>query len=115
MSVPNCGRATVAREKLTEYLLSTSHRRGRRKAAFFIRFGFSPDAWEVLAAALRVHACARQVVEVTPTEFGTMYRVEGEVDSPDERQPRVPTIWMVDTSSDRPRFITAYPLGRATQ
>ena len=115
MNLPNCEWATVAREKLTEYLLSTSHRRGRRKAAFFVRFGFSSDAWEVLADALRVHGCAHEVVEVTPTEFGTMYRVEGEIASPDGRQPRVRTIWMIDTGSDRPRFITAYPLGRATQ
>ena len=114
MKLPNCERATVAREKLTEYLLST-HRRGRRKAAFFTRFGFSSDAWEVLADALRVHACAREVAEATPTEFGTMYRVEGEVDSSDGRQPRVGTTWMVDTGSAQPRFITAYPLGRATQ
>jgi hypothetical protein len=77
-----------------------------------MRFGSSPDAWEVLAEALRVHACAHDVTEVTPTEYGTLYRIEGAMASPEGRQPRVRSIWMVDTGADRPRFITAYPLGR---
>jgi hypothetical protein len=77
MKVPNIEEAIVPREKIAEYLLSFTHPRGREKARFFRRFGFSRDEWEVFAAALREHARAHEVSEVTTTVRGTQYRVEG--------------------------------------
>ncbi len=42
--LPNCERAWVMPEKITEYLLSMTHRRGRQKAGFFLRFGFDHES-----------------------------------------------------------------------
>jgi hypothetical protein len=110
--LPNCEQAIVAREKITEYLLSTVHEDGASKAGFFARFGFSPEAWEAVAQALREHACAHDVAGVTTNEHGTRYRIEGTIDAPDGRRPYVRSIWIIEPEGDTPRFVTAYPLRR---
>lgn len=55
MSLPDAEHATIAPEKVTEYLLVPEHRDNKGKAAFFFRYGFSMDAWETLATALIAH------------------------------------------------------------
>jgi len=49
MKLPNAAQAIVEREKIVEYLLNSMHRYGASKAAFFTRFGFRADNWELLA------------------------------------------------------------------
>ena len=53
MKLPNADKAVVEREKIVDYLLNPGHRYGASKARFFAQFGFRPESWEVLAAALR--------------------------------------------------------------
>ena len=43
MMLPNYEQAIAPQRKITEYLLSFTHRDGRGKAAFFAHFGFSAD------------------------------------------------------------------------
>jgi len=71
MRVPNYEQAVVSERKIVAYLLSVTHRDGRSKAAFFMRFGFTADSWEILANALRRHAADHEVAEVEETPFGT--------------------------------------------
>jgi hypothetical protein len=52
VKLPNLENAQIPRSKITDYLLSVTHRDGRHKAAFFTRFGFSVDKWEIMSAAL---------------------------------------------------------------
>ena len=69
MNLPNYAQAVVPERKITEYLLSLTHRDGRSKAAFFMRFSFTADNWEGLADALRRHAAEHEIIAVedTPT------------------------------------------------
>ena len=46
MKLPNFEHAIIPEHKIIGYLLSLSHRDGRGKAVFFLRFGFSSDAWQ---------------------------------------------------------------------
>jgi hypothetical protein len=108
--LPNCERASVAQEKIVYYLLSMTHSRGGQKAEFFLRHGFSSDSWEEFADELRKHACLYDVVEVSTTEYGTLYRIEGPIDAPNGRRPLVRAIWMIDAGADVPRLISAYPI-----
>jgi hypothetical protein len=110
VKLPNAGQAVVAEDKIVRYLLNEAHPRGKDKAAFFSRFGFSVAKWEVLAAALLAHAAAHGVTSTLETREGTHYAVDGPLSTPDGRHPQVRTIWAVDTGSEIPRFITAYPL-----
>jgi hypothetical protein len=67
MKLPNPELAQVETSKVTEYLLCPSHPDGGSKAAFFIRFGFRVEDWQILAEALRGHGTTNPVVKVDGT------------------------------------------------
>jgi hypothetical protein len=115
VKLPNCERAIVAREKITDYLLSLTHEDGKGKAAYFIRRGFASERWEALSAALREHACAHDVAGVATNEHGTRYRIEGTLMTPDGRQPFIRSIWITEQGVAEPKFVTAYPIRRPAQ
>ena len=94
-----------------KYLLNLEHKQGGKdKAVFFMRFGFTIEAWEVLAQALLAHAAVHEVASTSEKEDVTNYVIEGELNTPDKRQPLVRTVWALEEGSDSPRFVTAYPL-----
>lgn len=109
MKLPNPNEVYVAREKIARYLLNHSHPEGESKAGFFSRFGFRVEDWGSLAGALRIHGANNDVVEVTETEWGVEYVVEGILETSDGRNPEVRSVWIVDKGRDIPRLITAYP------
>jgi len=110
MKLPNLERAVVPRERVVDYLLSTTHRDGRHKAVIFIRFGFEVDNWRVLAEAHVRHAKEHEVAKEEDSPFGTRYAVEGIMVMADGRTALMRTVWFIDTGTDVPRFVTAYPL-----
>jgi hypothetical protein len=71
-------------------LLNPSYRFGASKARFFAEFGFTLDAWEVLALALQRDGWDNEVSKKKETGFGPRCEVEGELAAPDGRRPRVP-------------------------
>ncbi len=113
MRLPHYQEAIVPEGKITGYLLSLSHPDGRSKARFFFRFGFTPEAWEVLAEALRRHAAGHPVAGIEASPFGTRYVIEGIISAPDGREPLIRVVWFVETGEQIPRFVTAYPLSRS--
>ena len=70
MTLPNIDQVVVPRAKVVDYLLSQTHRDGRHKAAFFLRFGFTPDKWQEMAAALVQHAVDHGLTREEPSPFG---------------------------------------------
>lgn len=110
MKLPNAHLAVVEREKIVGYLLNSAHPFGASKAKFFSGFGFRVEAWEMLSEALREHGQRHEVTKAKETGFGPRYELEGELETPDGRRPRVRTVWQVDEGQIAPRLITAYPL-----
>jgi hypothetical protein len=110
MRLPNHEAATVPEEKIIGYLLSETHRDGRHKAAFFLGFGFTGDTWATLRAALLKHAAEKEVAKAESTPFGMRYVVEGTIETPSGRTPRIRSVWFLENEQDAPRFVTAYPL-----
>ncbi|OGA32860.1 MAG: hypothetical protein A3G80_05135 [Betaproteobacteria bacterium RIFCSPLOWO2_12_FULL_62_13b] len=110
MKLPNARRAVVDQSKIRDYLLNSAHRYGASKARFFSDFGFSTQAWEQFAKALRQHAQVHEVTRTRQTGFGPRYEIEGELAAPDGRRPHVCTVWQLDDGQVAPRLITAYPL-----
>jgi len=110
MRLPNVERAEVHREKLVSYLLSRAHPDGAGKAAFFERFGFIADDWEVLRDALLAHARHHGIAESSESGFGVRYTVEGPLQSPDGRNPWIRSVWFIDSGALAPRLVTAYPI-----
>ncbi len=112
MKLPNAGQAHVDETKIVDYLLSESHSDGRSKAAFFFSFGFDRTRWRELAAALRSHGAANEIASIQTSDYGTRYMVDGIIKTPDGRNPRIRTVWIVDNVNDEPRLVTAHPLRR---
>jgi len=110
VKLPNAERAAVPSRKITHYLLSTAHRDGQHKAAFFQSFGFRLESWDVLASALLDHARTHEVTEIVPTLFGRNYVVEGPLPSPDGRAPSVRVVWFIANGAQTATLATAYPL-----
>jgi hypothetical protein len=100
----------VPPEKLSDYLLAPTHPTGRAKAAFFARFGYTADNAPALAEALRQHAGDNEVAGVEQTPFGRRFTVEGRLQTPDGRHPRVRVVWFIGDGERQPRLVTAYPL-----
>src|SRR5579859_5955605 len=109
MMLPYAEQVIIPQRKLTEYLLSPTHRMGRAKAAFFTSFGFTLEDWEILADALRRHAVENEVKTTEETPFGMNSVVEGVLRAPDGRTPWVRVVWFIEAGEDLPRLATAYP------
>src|SRR3954467_2246398 len=112
MRLPNRHQAFIAPEKVVDYLLSTAHRDGRHKASFFNKFGFTIDKCEELTDALLRHVDLYEVAKVEESPFGTRYVVDGMMTMADGRTAFVRTVWFIETLSEIPRFVTAYPTRR---
>src|SRR5947207_1418095 len=110
MKLPQAEHAIVEREKIVDYLLNPTHRYGASKSRFFLEFGFRLDEWEKLADALREHGQAHAVARTKQTPFGPRYELDGEVITPDGRNPRIRSVWQLDHGQTAPRLITAHPL-----
>ena len=110
MKLPNAENAVVEREKIVDYLLNPAHRFGACKARFFTEFGFRVEAWKVLAEALHEHGRTHDVAQIRETGFGPRYAVEGALNTPSGRRPRVRSVWQMDEGMVAPRLISAYPL-----
>jgi hypothetical protein len=110
MDLPNASNARVEEEKIVGYLLNAVHPYGRGKANFFTRFGFVADQWELFAERLKAHGASHPVSGVTETIFGPRFNVDGEIITPDGRNPIIRTVWQMDDGELAPRLITAYPL-----
>ncbi len=109
MTIPNASEAFVPREKLTHYLLALGHPVGGPKAAFFRMHGFDEANLAELEAALL--GIARSAgVKVTTSKNGTKYIADGDLPTPRGRTVQIRTVWIVEPTEPRPRFITAYPL-----
>jgi hypothetical protein len=110
MKLPNAESVVVEQEKICGYLLNEQHRYGAGKAKFFTDFGFTLASWNELADALREHGQQHEVSKEKETGFGPRYEVDGELQAPDGRRPRIRTVWQVDLGETAPRLITAHPL-----
>ena len=103
--LPDCERAFVDEPKLG-YLL-----RPEDKGGVFLGSGFSPAEPTVLRAALLEHACTVRLQKSVRTRYGLKYVLAGGMRSPDGRDPRISSVWIVEGGEGRPRFVTAYPSG----
>jgi len=93
MKLPQIEAAFVPREKITDYLLSPTHLRGRDKSTFFRRFGFQQEKWGELAVALHRHAIDNELAMAQDTAFGTRYTVEGVLETPSGGHPVIRSVW----------------------
>ncbi|MBC7555030.1 MAG: hypothetical protein H7257_13765 [Taibaiella sp.] len=107
--MPNSNLSFVAQEKIADYLLSTTHAVGKAKAKFFSAFGFDVEDADTFRGALIQHSVVRDVNREVPSPFGVKYTLVCEIQTPDERNPCIVTVWIINTGTNVPKLITAYP------
>jgi hypothetical protein len=109
MKLPEAQRAVIARAKLQDYLLSTSHPVGRFKAPFFARLGYTIADWQRLEQDLLALAESGDAEPGRDSPYGQKYEIRGTLNGPSGKSARVLTVWIVRFGSDVPQFVTAYP------
>jgi hypothetical protein len=109
MKLPNAAHAIIEREKVADYLLNSGHPDNGGKAPFFVACGFHRDAWEVFAEALLSLVVTAEITKSLNPPHGIKYILDGEIETPAGRQASLRTIWILDSGSNTPRLITAYP------
>jgi len=112
MQMPHAERAVVPWAKLHEYLLSESHPDGASKAKLLRRLGFDDRNADHLAEQLLAIARTGAVDEVEPRAHGMLYAIHGTVVGPLGTSVTFRTVWIIQSESDQPRLVTAYPAGR---
>lgn len=111
MKLPNRKNAIIPEGKLTHYLLSLTHEKGKSKAKFFRGIGFNDTNIEKLEMALLKIGKTGSVIKVdsTKSNFTIKYVIYGFIDSPNGKRYKIKTVWGVKIETKIPRFITAIP------
>jgi hypothetical protein len=99
--------------KVQDYLLSREHSVGRFKAAFFASLGYDAARWQELEADLRNLAQSAEARLGDRTRYGQKYEIDGTLIGPRGKSASVRTVWIVRFGEEVPRFVTAFPGGRA--
>jgi hypothetical protein len=106
--MPEAAQAIVEEKKLIDYLLNNEHPIGKGKAKFFGQHGFSKEQASRMVKALCHHAKNNPVINVEENQFGKKYSVACNIQTPDERDPCILSVWIVEGGKP-PRLVTAYP------
>ena len=107
--LPGAANATIADDKITQYLLNPTHRDGSGKAKFFTLFGFSLTNPDELKNALLQHPLRNLVTDRRVRPHGITYEVGCSLITPDGRNPCIISVWIIGPIDPDPRFVTAYP------
>lgn len=98
--------ATIAREKLTDYLLRFLAKDD--KSRYLQSAGFTVDEPEVLESQIRAIAANADAVLDRQNRFGSLYRVNGSLFGPNATRLAVVTIWH-NRLDESWHFVTLYP------
>ena len=107
--LPNAANAALDDAKIIDYLLELSHPVGGGKAKFFLSRGFTRANWTELKRALLAHAQSNQVTSQTSNAHGENYEISCSIMTPDNSNPCVISVWIIQPSDPYPRFVAAYP------
>jgi hypothetical protein len=99
--------ATIAREKLTRYLLVRQARGD--KSAFLARAGYRLENANQLLNDLRDQLLPLDATLLHSTAFGEFYEIRGTLTGPNDVALKIRSIWMREKLSGTTKFITLVP------
>ncbi len=99
--------AIIPEPKLTKYLLVFKPRNDKSK--FLAQAGFTNKNWQALKTAIENLIESVEAVEDERNEYGTFYRVEGELIGTNNVKLSVTTIWLQRKIDNQFQFITLKP------
>lgn len=98
----------ISDQKLTDYLLSTTHMIGRTKAKFFRGLGYHAGNLDLFKRHLANIALRGIIQEEMTTPYGKKLIVQDLIKTPNGKSAKIKTVWMVDQKRSL-HFVTAYP------
>lgn len=98
---------TIAREKITNYLLVRQARAD--KSQFLARAGYHANNAEQLLFDLRQQLLSKDAVFLEQNQFGDYFEIAGKLSGPNGVTLRVRTIWLTDRLSGSTKFVTLLP------
>lgn len=110
MKLPNREHAEIQPAKIRDYLLSSSHPKGRPKSKVFLSLGYTAENWEQLAADLLALGRGGDAEQVA-SPYGEKFRIVGAIVGPNGRSAVFLSIWCRRHGDPIPRLVTAYPVG----
>jgi hypothetical protein len=99
--------ATIEPRKITEYLLQ--RRQEDDKSIFLAQGGYTLENAARLLADLREQILTLEAETIGPFEYGTKFRIRGELRGPNGRALRIVSIWATLATTGQTHFITLYP------
>lgn len=109
MKLPNAESAVVEEAKVRDDLLSAANPRSRGKPAFFHSLGFGFENYELLRDALLRISQSDDASQGEPSPFGQKFEIRATLTGPSGKAARINTVWIIESGSSTPRFVTAYP------
>lgn len=109
MKLPHADRAVVEVSKIRDYLLAAANPRARGKPAFFLSLGFGVEQGELLRRELLQIAQSDSAKEGQASIFGQKFEIRATLKGPSGKTAQVNTVWIIETGTSIPRFVTAYP------
>lgn len=109
MKLPNAENAVIAPEKLRDYLLNPTHKKGGTKARLLLSLGYFADDWQRLEADLRAEHLGADVLGESENDYGKCYEIVAPLTGPTGRAIPFRSVWQMDTGTDYSRLITMYP------
>ncbi len=106
--LPNGTEALINDAKIRDYLLNPDNAQNGGKARRFTQYGFDQADWVHLASALKNHPLTNQIATTAMSPHGTKYVVRCNMSTPDQRNPCMVSIWIVENGQIIPRFVTAH-------
>ena len=97
----------ISEDKITRYLLVQKVRNDKSK--FLAQAGFTQENPEALRAAIRMQAMATEAIADRSDEYGTFYRVEGNLVGENGVSLAVATIWLRRQIDGEFHFVTLKP------
>jgi hypothetical protein len=111
LRLPNAARAIIEPAKLRDYLLNDEHPANRGKAVLFVALGYARMDWQHLEQDLRAQHLNQDAVADIESHWGRMWRIEAPLRGP-AASARIRSVWIVESGTDVPRFVTAYQVRR---
>jgi hypothetical protein len=109
MKLPNADHAVIAPEKLRDYLLLPSHRRGGSKARLLLSLGSDSREWIRLDQDIRSQHLNCETSETEENLYGLQFVIIAPIATPSGRSVTFRSVWQVDTGTELPRLNTMYP------
>ena len=109
MKLPNADKAIIDREKVVDYLLNVSHRRGGSKARLFNSLGYNAAQWQQLVDDIRTQHLIADVVDQSTSVWGERFEIVAPLTGPNGDTVMFRSVWQIDLGSEAPRLITIYP------